>query len=158
MPLLFCSNSHREILTFHLSDTSLGRTSEMSGQEYPSVAKRESSDQAIASTHLLNPATSIPQSSSSVNMMTPQMTANYQLYIQPPAGSHMTMYYEQTHDDSANKKRRTNYKNPENSAKLNAAINMLINQIEDQSGHKDLKSISKMFNIPYNTLRDNYLK
>lgn len=131
----------------------------MSGREYPSNIEREGLDKPIASTHLLNPAAAMAQSASNMNVMTPQgMTSNYQLYIQPPAGGHMAMYYDQTHDDSANKKRRTNYKNPENSAKLNAAINMLINQMDDQSGHKDLKSISKMFNIPYNTLRDNYLK
>ena len=130
----------------------------MSGREYPSGIKPEGFDKTIANAHLLNPPASMPQSSSVVNMMAPQgMTNNYQLYIQPPAGVHMSMFYEHQ-DDSANKKRRTNYKNPENSAKLNAAINMLINQMDDQSGHKDLKSISKMFNIPYNTLRDNYLK
>ena len=125
-------------------------------REYSSNADREGIERNTSQP--LNNSMSMPIPSN-VNMMSQQgMTSNYQLYIQAPPTSHLNMYYDNATDDSANKKRRTNYKNPENSAKLNAAINMLINQVEDSSGHKDLKSISKMFNIPYNTLRDNYLK
>lgn len=99
----------------------------------------------------LHQATPISMSQALVN--------SYQLYIQSPPTNHIPMYYENGGDSSASKKRRTNYKNPENSAKLSAAINMLLNQqTEDSNGQRDLKSISKMFNIPYNTLRDNYLR
>lgn len=56
------------------------------------------------------------------------------------------------------KKRRTNYRRPENAAKLNAAVNALIMQKQDGNGHGDIRAVSKLFNIPYNTLRDNYLR
>lgn len=53
------------------------------------------------------------------------------------------------------KKRRTNYRKPEHAAKLHAAVNALIMQ---KQGHGDIRAISKLFNIPYNTLRDHYLR
>ena len=84
---------------------------------------------------------------------------NYQLYIQQPPVNHIPTYYDIANDDNANKKRRTNYKTPENQTKLNAAIALLVSkQSEASSGQKDLKAISKSFGIPYNTLRDNYLR
>jgi hypothetical protein len=61
-------------------------------------------------------------------------------------------------DDKLSKKRRTNYRRPENAAKLNAAVNALIMQKQDPNAPKDIRSVSKIFNIPYNTLRDNYLR
>lgn len=61
-------------------------------------------------------------------------------------------------DDKSAKKRRTNYRRPENAAKLNAAVNALIMQKQDSQAPKDIRSVSKIFNIPYNTLRDNYLR
>ena len=61
-------------------------------------------------------------------------------------------------DERSNKKRRTNYRRPENAAKLNAAVNALIMQKQDRNGHGDIRTVSKLFNIPYNTLRDNYLR
>jgi hypothetical protein len=61
-------------------------------------------------------------------------------------------------DDKPGKKRRTNYRRPENAAKLNAAVNALIMQKQDPNAPKDIRSVSKIFNIPYNTLRDNYLR
>lgn len=59
------------------------------------------------------------------------------------------------HNDLHNKKRRVNYRKPENAAKLNAAVNALIMQ---RQGHGDIRAVSKLFDIPYNTLRDNYLR
>jgi hypothetical protein len=60
------------------------------------------------------------------------------------------------HDEGhQGKKRRTNYRKPENAAKLNAAVNALIMQ---RQGHGDIRAVSKIFDIPYNTLRDNYLR
>jgi hypothetical protein len=61
-------------------------------------------------------------------------------------------------DIKGSKKRRTNYRRPENAAKLNAAVNALIMQKQDPNAPKDIRSVSKIFNIPYNTLRDNYLR
>mmetsp|Transcript_29358 Transcript_29358/g.41874 ORF Transcript_29358/g.41874 Transcript_29358/m.41874 type:complete len:290 (+) Transcript_29358:47-916(+) len=56
------------------------------------------------------------------------------------------------------KRPRTNYKDPENSAKLNAALSMLINQDGEGQIIKDIKSVAKIFGVPYNTLRDNFLR
>ena len=56
------------------------------------------------------------------------------------------------------KRARTNYKDPENSAKLNAALSMLINQDGEGQIMKDIKSVAKIFGVPYNTLRDNFLR
>jgi len=56
------------------------------------------------------------------------------------------------------KRPRTNYKDPENSAKLNAALSMLINQDGEGQIIKDIKSVAKLFGVPYNTLRDNFLR
>lgn len=62
-------------------------------------------------------------------------------------------------DNGHKKRRRTNYKDAENSARLAAGLNMLISPYgDDGSGQKDLKTVSKLFGVPYNTLRDNYLK
>lgn len=58
----------------------------------------------------------------------------------------------------AGKRPRTNYKDPENSAKLNAALSMLINQDGEGQIIKDIKSVAKLFGVPYNTLRDNFLR
>lgn len=56
------------------------------------------------------------------------------------------------------KKRRTNYRRPENATKLNAAVNALVMNQNAPFGPKDIRSISKLYGIPYNTLRDNYLR
>ncbi len=66
-------------------------------------------------------------------------------------------HFDDNKDDASKKRKRTNYKDPENSSKLNAALNALINQ-QDGEGQKDLKTVSKLYNLPYNTLRDNFLK
>jgi len=66
-----------------------------------------------------------------------------------------------TDDDGQDKRRkraRTNYKDPENSAKLHAALSMLINQDGEGQIVKDIKSVAKIFGVPYNTLRDNFLR
>ncbi|RYH17111.1 hypothetical protein EON65_29065 [archaeon] len=54
--------------------------------------------------------------------------------------------------------RRVNYRLPENAVKLNAAINALSQNKSDPNAPQDIRHVSKMFKIPYNTLRDNYLK
>lgn len=63
---------------------------------------------------------------------------------------------ENLKEDGSKKRKRTNYRDPENASKLAAALNILINT-QGESQH-DLKSVAKMFDLPYNTLRDNYLK
>jgi hypothetical protein len=55
------------------------------------------------------------------------------------------------------RRRRTNYRDPENAAKLTTALGILIKQKEENKP-QDLKSIALHFGLPYNTLRDNYLK
>ena len=45
---------------------------------------------------------------------------------------------------------------PNNAIKLENAVKVMIDQ--NIEGAKDLKSVSKMFDVPYNTLRDNYLR
>jgi hypothetical protein len=55
------------------------------------------------------------------------------------------------------RRRRTNYRDPENAAKLTTALGILIKQKEENKP-QDLKSIASHFGLPYNTLRDNYLK
>lgn len=56
------------------------------------------------------------------------------------------------------KKRRTNYKKPENAIKLREAVDKLISLKLNTHGTQDIQSIASMYNIPYNTLRDNYLR
>lgn len=76
---------------------------------------------------------------------------------------HTSMVNTRSYDDSGQEKKsgkraRTNYKDPENSAKLNAALSMLINQDGEGQIMKDIKSVAKIFGVPYNTLRDNFLR
>ncbi len=95
------------------------------------------------------PLLGIPSSSSASNTL-------------PPLPNMPTYYPDASNDsgddDKPGKKRRTNYRRPENAAKLNAAVNALIMQKQDPNAPKDIRSVSKIFNIPYNTLRDNYLR
>lgn len=63
-------------------------------------------------------------------------------------------------DDEENqrkKRKRTNYKDPERLAILTEAVNVLVDRLNSDQP-RDMRSVSKRFNIPYNTLRDNYLK
>lgn len=60
-------------------------------------------------------------------------------------------------DHHPKRRRRTNYRDPENAAKLTTALGILIKQKEENKP-QDLKSIASHFGLPYNTLRDNYLK
>jgi hypothetical protein len=63
-------------------------------------------------------------------------------------------------DDEENqrkKRKRTNYKDPERLAILTEAVNVLVDRLNSDQP-LDMRSVSKRFNIPYNTLRDNYLK
>ena len=66
--------------------------------------------------------------------------------------------FDDGQDNKRRKRARTNYKDPENSAKLNAALSMLINQDGEGQIVKDIKSVAKIFGVPYNTLRDNFLR
>lgn len=61
-------------------------------------------------------------------------------------------------DIKKDKVRRVNYRLPENAVKLNAAINTLSQNKGDPNAPQDIRHVAKMFKIPYNTLRDNYLK
>lgn len=87
------------------------------------------------------------------------VNTTYQHYIHslPTGMSHLPLTYDDNKDENSKKRRRTNYKDPEHANKLNAALSSLINQT-DGEGQKDLKTVAKMYNLPYNTLRDNFLK
>lgn len=67
---------------------------------------------------------------------------------------------DNTIDEKSGKRPRTNYKDPTNHTKLMNAINFMKSShgSEGQQGRRDLKSVSKLFGLPYNTLRDNYLR
>lgn len=55
------------------------------------------------------------------------------------------------------KRRRTNYKLGDNLRRLDAAVRSLIQQ--QQAGEKiNLKGVAKTYDVPYNTLRDNFLR
>ena len=72
--------------------------------------------------------------------------------------SSSSQFDDNDRDESGKKRKRTNYKDAENSARLATGLNMLIASHDDSAGQKDLKTVSKLFGLPYNTLRDNYLK
>lgn len=64
---------------------------------------------------------------------------------------------------SASKKSRTNHRDPSRLANIKAAIDLLLQQESiDSNGSprkiKNLKEVSRLFKIPYNTLRDNFLR
>ena len=60
----------------------------------------------------------------------------------------------------SNKKPRTNYRDPNRLANIKAAIDCLLQQGSPDGDIKvrNLKEVSREFNIPYNTLRDNFLR
>ena len=60
-------------------------------------------------------------------------------------------------EEKRKKRKRTNYKDPERLAILTEAVNVLVDRLNNDQP-LDMRSVSKRFNIPYNTLRDNYLK
>lgn len=75
-----------------------------------------------------------------------------------PGGMYpMGMMEDPMLDSAGKRRRRTNYRDPENAAKLTTALGILIKQKEENKP-QDLKSIAAHFGLPYNTLRDNYLK
>lgn len=74
-----------------------------------------------------------------------------------PTGLYSLNMVEEQGDNSGKRRRRTNYRDPENAAKLTTALGILIKQKEENKP-QDLKSIASHFGLPYNTLRDNYLK
>jgi len=93
-----------------------------------------------------------------------QFGVNQQFVTQFPTYMHTmptSMYslnmVEEQGDNSGKRRRRTNYRDPENAAKLTTALGILIKQKEENKP-QDLKSIASHFGLPYNTLRDNYLK
>ena len=67
-------------------------------------------------------------------------------------------------EDNSNKKQRTNYRDPARLANIKAAIDFLLQQenAEDETTNtfknKNLKEVYRQFKIPYNTLRDNFLR
>jgi len=65
-------------------------------------------------------------------------------------------------EEKVSKKPRTNYRDPRRMANIKSAIDLLLQQ-EGNDGEssrktKNLKEVSRQFNIPYNTLRDNFLR
>lgn len=74
-----------------------------------------------------------------------------------PTGMYSLNMMEDPGENSGKRRRRTNYRDPENAAKLTTALGILIKQKEENKP-QDLKSIASHFGLPYNTLRDNYLK
>lgn len=74
-----------------------------------------------------------------------------------PPGLFSLNMMEDTGEGQVKRRRRTNYRDPENAAKLTTALGILIKQKEENKP-QDLKSIATHFGLPYNTLRDNYLK
>ena len=70
---------------------------------------------------------------------------------------------ENDNDESSNKKQRTNYRDPIRLANIKSAIDFLLQQENAQGEtstrrNKNLKEVSRQFKIPYNTLRDNFLR
>lgn len=63
----------------------------------------------------------------------------------------------ETEHAAALKRRRKNYRDPENAAKLAMAMDILMRQRKDGK-IQDLKQISAHLGLPYNTIRDNYLR
>lgn len=74
-----------------------------------------------------------------------------------PPGLFSLNMMEDPGEGQVKRRRRTNYRDPENAAKLTTALGILIKQKEENKP-QDLKSIATHFGLPYNTLRDNYLK
>lgn len=62
--------------------------------------------------------------------------------------------------DPLKKKPRIDYKNPYHADRLLVAINTVISSLEGEpeAFHKNIMMIAKSHNIPYNTLRDNFLR
>jgi hypothetical protein len=62
--------------------------------------------------------------------------------------------------DPAKKKPRVDYKNPHHAERLQLAIVAVIESLGGQPDafHKNIMVIAKLHNIPYNTLRDNFLR
>jgi hypothetical protein len=62
--------------------------------------------------------------------------------------------------DPLKKKARIDYKNPFHAERLNLAITSVISSLEGEpeAFHKNIMMIAKSHNIPYNTLRDNFLR
>lgn len=60
-----------------------------------------------------------------------------------------------------NKQKRTNTKDPNRREKIRAAIHFILQNEPGLTGTRrapNLKKVSQQFNIPYNTLRDNFLR
>ena len=70
---------------------------------------------------------------------------------------------ENGNEEEPKKRPKTNFRDPSRLANIKAAIEYLLKQ--DNAGvkkgsrrTKNLKEVSRQFNIPYNTLRDNFLR
>ena len=87
-----------------------------------------------------------------------QFVTQFPTYVHAmPTSLYSLNMVEEQGDNSGKRRRRTNYRDPENAAKLTTALGILIKQKEENKP-QDLKSIASHFGLPYNTLRDNYLK
>lgn len=62
--------------------------------------------------------------------------------------------------DPLRKKPRIDYKTPFHAERLNLAIATVVSSLEGEpeAFHKNIMTIAKAHNIPYNTLRDNFLR
>lgn len=63
----------------------------------------------------------------------------------------------ESQQEKLKKRKRTNYRSPEHAAKLTQALEVMLKQ-KNEKEPKDLKTVANMFDIPYNTLRDNYMR
>eukprot|EP00595_Chromulina_sp_UTEXLB2642_P001150 CAMPEP_0196762850 /NCGR_PEP_ID=MMETSP1095-20130614/2913_1 /TAXON_ID=96789 ORGANISM="Chromulina nebulosa, Strain UTEXLB2642" /NCGR_SAMPLE_ID=MMETSP1095 /ASSEMBLY_ACC=CAM_ASM_000446 /LENGTH=170 /DNA_ID=CAMNT_0042114803 /DNA_START=257 /DNA_END=769 /DNA_ORIENTATION=- len=75
-----------------------------------------------------------------------------------PPNNHIPSSQNFIKSDGKKKRKRTNYKDPENASKLASALSVMINQHDSTETPMDMKTVARMFDVPYNTLRDNYLK
>lgn len=155
----------RQVPMVHASELSSAPTNERVGQGGAPVGQVTAQD-AMASTGnnssyqpILLSGASMQQQS--VIPVDPAMINALQNFLQG-AGQPMTQLLEDgddSNDASLTKRKRTNYRQPENNAKLTAAVNVLVSRYQQNSDRNvDIKSVSRMFGVPYNTLRDNFIK
>ena len=102
---------------------------------------------------VITEAPPIPQFGMGFSLMNP--FTGYQHAMQNNLYAMNMMY--QACANPAKRRRRTNYRDPENASKLTAAVAYLIERRKSNK-YQDLKSVATHYGLPYNTLRDNYLK
>ena len=80
----------------------------------------------------------------------------YPAYLHPiPSGMYAVSIMPV--NDVSKRRKRTNYRDPENASKLGTALGVLLKQ-KEENAVPDIKSVAIHFGLPYNTLRDNFLK